>query len=98
MPLPYPKQTKTRAFIKIQDGCNNFCSYCIIPYLRGREVSRAVDDILNEINKTESPEIVLNGINISSYSGGLENLILALKDCGKRIRLGSLECTVITDG
>ncbi len=98
LPLPYPKQTKTRAFIKIQDGCNNFCSYCIIPYLRGREVSRAVDDILNEINKTESPEIVLNGINISSYSGGLENLILALKDCGKRIRLGSLECTVITDG
>ncbi|MDE7440458.1 MAG: MiaB/RimO family radical SAM methylthiotransferase [Clostridia bacterium] len=95
--LPFPKQTKTRAFIKIQDGCNNFCSYCIIPYLRGREVSRPVEDILNEINSTESCEIVLNGINISSYDGGLETLICALKGVDKRIRLGSLECSAITD-
>lgn len=95
--LPFPKQTKTRAFIKIQDGCNNFCSYCIIPYLRGREVSRPIEDIIKEINLTDSPEIVLNGINISSYEGGLEKLILALKDTDKRIRLGSLECSVITD-
>lgn len=96
--LPYPKQTKTRAFIKIQDGCNNFCSYCIIPYLRGREVSRPTEDILKEINSTDSAEIVLNGINISSYEGGLERLIIALKDTDKRIRLGSLECLAITDG
>ena len=95
--LPYPKQTKTRAFIKIQDGCNNFCSYCIIPYLRGREVSRPIDDILNEINSTDSPEIVLNGINISSFDGGLERLIVALNGVDKRIRLGSLECLAITD-
>ena len=95
--LSYPKQTKTRAFIKIQDGCNNFCSYCIIPYLRGREVSRPVEDILNEINACDSPEIVLNGINISSYEGGLVKLITALKDVKKRIRLGSLECSVISD-
>ena len=95
--FPYPKQTKTRAFIKIQDGCNNFCSYCIIPYLRGREVSRSVEDIVNEINNTDSPEIVLNGINISSFSGGLDKLISALADCEKRIRLGSLECSVITE-
>ncbi len=97
---PFPKQTKTRAFIKIQDGCNNFCSYCIIPYLRGREVSRPIDDIIAEIDRTESPEIVLNGINISSYNSGGENLsglIRALKDTDKRIRLGSLECGVITD-
>ena len=94
---PFPKQTKTRAFIKIQDGCNNFCSYCIIPYLRGREVSRPIEDILNEINSTSSPEIVLSGINISSYSGGLVHLIYALKDIDKRIRLGSLECNIITD-
>ena len=96
--LPYPKQTKTRAFIKIQDGCNNFCSYCIIPYLRGREVSRQIEDILDEINSTDSPEIVLNGINISSFEGGLEKLIYALEGTDKRIRLGSLECSAITDG
>lgn len=96
--LPFPKQTKTRAFVKIQDGCNSFCSYCIIPYLRGREVSRPIDEILAEINQTDSPEIVLNGINISSYDGGLDKLISALKDVDKRIRLGSLECGAVTDG
>ncbi len=98
--LLFPKQTKTRAFIKIQDGCNSFCSYCIIPYLRGREKSRKVEDILGEIQNCASPEIVLNGINISSY--GYENvtfcdLITALKGLEKRIRLGSLECGIITD-
>lgn len=98
--LLYPKQTKTRAFIKIQDGCNNFCSYCIIPYLRGREKSRSIDDILGEIARTDSPEIVLNGINISSYGYDgvtLTDLIYALKDVKKRIRLGSLECNIITE-
>lgn len=100
MGLSFPKQTKTRAFIKIQDGCNNFCSYCIIPYLRGREKSRKVEDILGEIAKTDCPEVVLNGINISSY--GYENitlcdLIRALSGVDKRIRLGSLECNVITE-
>ncbi|MDE6586483.1 MAG: MiaB/RimO family radical SAM methylthiotransferase [Clostridia bacterium] len=98
--LLFPKQTKTRAFIKIQDGCNNFCSYCVIPYLRGRERSRSIDDILNEINLTDSPEIVLNGINISSYNcggAGLDGLITALKGVQKRVRLGSLECNIITE-
>lgn len=96
-----PKQTKTRAFIKIQDGCNNFCSYCIIPYLRGREKSRKIEDISGEIAQMDSPEIVLNGINISSYGYDgktLSDLISALKDVKKRIRLGSLECGIITDG
>ena len=96
--LPFPKQTRTRAFIKIQDGCNNFCSYCIIPYLRGRETSRPAEDIIDEINSTDCAEIVLNGINISAYEGGLEKLIGRLKGVNKRIRLGSLECSAITDG
>lgn len=95
--LPFPKQTRTRAFIKIQDGCNNFCSYCIIPYLRGREISRPVDEISAEIGRCPASEIVLTGINISSYEGGLDKLILALKDTDKRIRLGSLECNIINE-
>lgn len=98
--LPYPKHTKTRAFIKIQDGCNNFCSYCIIPYLRGREASRKIVDICGETEKTDSPEIVLNGINISSYGYDglcLTDLIKALKNVKKRVRLGSLECNIITE-
>lgn len=98
--LLYPKQTKTRAFIKIQEGCNNFCSYCIIPYLRGREKSRSIEDICEEIAKCDSPEAVLNGINISSFNDGgkgLPQLICALQPVKKRIRLGSLECSVITE-
>ena len=98
--LVYPKQTKTRAFIKIQDGCNNFCSYCIIPYLRGREKSRSISDICGEIANCACSEVVLTGINISSYSdngAGLSALISALAPVKKRIRLGSLECSVITE-
>lgn len=95
--LPYPVQSRTRAFVKIQDGCNNFCSYCIIPYLRGRETSRPIADILTEIGSCGCPEIVLNGINISSYEGGLASLAAALAGVKKRIRLGSLECGAITE-
>ena len=98
--LLFPKQTKTRAFVKIQDGCNNFCSYCIIPYLRGREISRSIEDITGEIAKISSPEVVLNGINISAYNDNgrtLKDLISALSGEKKRIRLGSLECSVITE-
>lgn len=96
----FAKQTKTRAFIKIQDGCNNFCSYCIIPYLRGREKSRSVGDILREISVCTPYEIVLTGINMSSYNDGnshLADLILAMKGVKKRIRLGSLECGIIDE-
>ena len=98
--LIYPKQTKTRAFVKIQDGCNNFCSYCIIPYLRGREKSRSIADICGEIDNCDCPEVVLTGINISSFNdngAGLPALISALAPVKKRIRLGSLECSVITE-
>lgn len=97
----YPKNTKTRAFVKIQDGCNNFCSYCVIPYLRGREKSRPVEDVCREIETCGCPEAVLTGINISSYNDGgkgLTELISALKNVKKRIRLGSLECSAVTVG
>lgn len=98
--LGYPKNVKTRAFIKIEDGCNNFCSYCVIPYLRGRVKSRSIEDITGEIAACTAPEVVLTGINISAYDGsteGLTGLIKALIFTDKRVRLGSLECNVIDE-
>ncbi len=98
--LGFPKQVKTRAFIKIEDGCNNFCSYCVIPYLRGRVTSRPMRDIVNEVKACPAPEIVLTGINISAYDDGgqgLVGLICALQFTDKRIRLGSIECNVIDE-
>lgn len=99
--LPYPKQVRTRAFVKIEDGCNNFCSYCVIPYLRGRVKSRSIGDICGEIAATPSPEVVLTGINISAYGSDcgtdLTELLKALEGAEKRIRLGSVECSVIDE-
>ncbi len=89
---------RTRAYVKIEDGCNNFCSYCIIPYLRGRVRSRNPESILSEIESVPSNEVILNGINISAYDYNgvkLKGLIEKLKDTKKRIRLGSLEINVI---
>ena len=62
-----PIETRTRQFIKIQDGCDYFCTYCLIPYVRGRSRSRDIDDILDEIKHTTSNEIVLTGINMTDY-------------------------------
>ena len=97
----------TRAYIKIQDGCNQFCSYCIIPYARGRVRSRAEEGILQEVRGIVAAgyrEIVLTGIHISSYGldrGGPELLQLIRKlheiDGLKRIRLGSLEPRIVTE-
>lgn len=98
--LPAPVQMKTRAFIKIQDGCNNFCSYCIIPYLRGRSRSRTVESAAAEILRCNAAECVITGIDISSYRDGergLPELLLAVKDAKSRIRLGSLEVGVVTE-
>ncbi len=95
-------QERTRAFVKIQDGCNNFCSYCIVPYLRGRSRSRKIADVVNEVEACSSAEVVLIGIDISQFGAdtgeSLEKLFCALKDTNKRIRLGSLEARVVTDG
>ncbi len=97
----------TRAYIKIQDGCNQFCSYCIIPYTRGRIRSRELDDIVDEVKKLVDKgykEVVLTGIHLSSYGvdngkGSLMKVIVELSKIDKleRIRLGSLEPRVITD-
>lgn len=100
-------ENKTRAYIKIQDGCNQFCSYCIIPYTRGRVRSRNKENIIKEVEqlvKKGYKEIVLTGIHIASY--GMEfneyKLIDLLKELNninglKRIRLGSIEPTLITE-
>lgn len=99
---------KSRTTIKIQDGCNNFCTYCLIPYARGRIRSRKRENILKEaenIAKQGIKEIVLTGIHIASYGRDFEEeykLIDLLEDLNKvegieRIRLGSLEPTIITD-
>lgn len=98
--LPYAKTLKDRTLIKVQDGCNNFCSYCIVPYLRGRSRSRRIDSVVAEVKEVQTDEIIINGINLSSYDDNgksLTDLIKALSFTDKRIRLGSLEARVITD-
>ena len=97
------KQTRTRAYIKIQDGCNNFCSYCIIPYLRGRSRSRDVDSILDEVGKLDKniKEIVLTGINVTDYKidgkPGLLTLLERLDKMNVRLRLSSMEESLISE-
>lgn len=97
-----PQIDKTRHFIKIQDGCNNFCSYCLIPYVRGRSRSRDLKECVDEIKTASqtSKEIVLTGINVSDYKceeGGLIELIKAIQDIDVRLRISSIECNIITD-
>lgn len=94
-----PQKTTTREYLKIQDGCNNFCSYCIIPYLRGRSRSRNMDDILDEARmiSTRSKELVLTGIDISSFKPSLNALMNELAKIDILVRLGSLEIGVITE-
>ncbi len=94
------KTLRTRTYVKVQDGCNNFCSYCIIPYLRGRARSRNPESVREEIIKTQGKEAVINGINLSAYNyngKNLTHLVEELKDLPCRIRLGSLEVNVIDD-
>ena len=97
----FATQERTRAFVKIQDGCNNFCSYCIVPYLRGRSRSRRVADVVEEVKQAHSAETVLIGIDISQFGRdtgeSLPQLFDALQGVNTRIRLGSLEARVVTD-
>ncbi len=96
----------TRAFLKVQDGCNQFCSYCIIPYARGRVRSRRMEDVIRETKELVEngfQEIVLTGIHLSSYGADLGCTLLDLirsvhgVEGIRRIRLGSLEPGVITE-
>ncbi|WP_418451785.1 tRNA (N(6)-L-threonylcarbamoyladenosine(37)-C(2))-methylthiotransferase MtaB [Candidatus Ventrimonas sp.] len=100
----------TRAFLKVQDGCNQFCSYCIIPYTRGRVRSRRPEEVVAEVRELAAAgyqEVVLTGIHLSSYGVDFkeeenENLLSLIRQVHEvegihRIRLGSLEPRIITD-
>ncbi len=98
---------KTRAVIKVQDGCNNFCSYCIIPYAKGRVRSRKLESVVKEITEIAAngiKEVVITGIHVASYGIDFDNntrlidLLEAIQkiDGIERIRLGSLEPNIIT--
>ena len=94
-PTFLPTADRTRSYVKIQDGCDNFCSYCIIPYLRGRSRSRIIENSVREIENLalNTEEIVITGVNLSQYGKdtgeSLIGLINALKNVNVRIRLGS---------
>ena len=99
---------KTRAVIKVQDGCNQFCSYCIIPYARGRVRSRKIENVVKEIKKIAErgiKEVVITGIHLASYGKDFNDgtsLIDLLEEINKidgicRIRLGSLEPKIINE-
>ncbi|MCL2630468.1 MAG: tRNA (N(6)-L-threonylcarbamoyladenosine(37)-C(2))-methylthiotransferase MtaB [Firmicutes bacterium] len=100
LPLAYenypvtPRGLRTRAYVKVQDGCNCFCSFCIVPLLRGRSRSRSICDCVKEISELSkhSQEIVITGINLSAYGENgetLADLISELKHINSRIRIGS---------
>ena len=100
---------KNRAVIKVQDGCNMFCSYCLIPYARGRIRSRKIENVVSEIEKIAKQgikEVVITGIHVASYGKDFENenirLINLLEEINKiegieRIRLSSLEPTIVDE-
>ncbi len=97
-----PKKHRTRSYLKIQDGCNNFCSYCLIPYIRGRSRSRSLESIVIEafnMAKT-SKEIVLTGIDLSSWGQDIKSdmicLVDSLANIRARIRFSSMEAKIIT--
>ena len=96
----------TRAFVKVQDGCNQFCSYCIIPFARGRIRSRDIDDVISEVTglaKNGYKEVVITGIHLSSYGSGTDYTLADLLEAEEkidgieRIRLGSLEPQIVTE-
>ena len=99
----FSAQTLSRAFIKVQDGCNNFCTYCIIPYLRGRSRSRDMQSVVEEVEKLPKSvkEVVLVGIDVSSYQQNgkkaLIDLLEKLDKYGFRLRLSSMEDNLVDE-
>lgn len=102
-------QDKTRAFLKIQDGCNKFCTYCLIPFARGAVCSKDPEQILKEVNelsKNGFKEIILSGVHTASYGVDIQgdwNLVRILEEIDKiegieRIRIGSIDPTFFTEG
>jgi threonylcarbamoyladenosine tRNA methylthiotransferase MtaB len=97
----YPRIRRTRSFIKVQEGCDQFCSYCIVPLVRGRECSLTTDDVLAEVKRRVEDghkEIVITGTRIGSYREGLENLtrLILAETTVPRLRLSSLQPQEIT--
>lgn len=96
------KLKRTRAYVKVQDGCDNYCSYCLIPYLRGRSRSRDLESIVVEVFRLAKThhEIILTGINISDWGRDIKSdlgtLLSSLSTINARIRLSSFEMNVIT--
>ena len=97
-------ENHTRAYVKIQDGCNEFCTYCIIPYVRGRIKSKRLEDIISEVTTlahNDVKEIILTGINVSAYHDESAELIDVIKSVSEidgidRIRLSSMDPRIIT--
>lgn len=102
-------EAHTRAFVKVQDGCNSFCTYCIIPYVRGRSRSRSVEDILQEVHQLIAngyKEVVLTGINIGDFDGGQEEAPVRLAELVRlvdqvpgleRLRISSIDPDEVDD-
>lgn len=100
-------EAHTRAFVKVQDGCNSFCTYCIIPYVRGRSKSRTIDEIVNEVKgliNNGYKEVVLTGINVGDFDGGngkdrLSDLVRAVDNIEglKRLRISSIDPDEVDD-
>lgn len=95
-------RARTRAVVKVQDGCGQFCAYCAIPYARNNQWSRGLPDVVDEIRALAQfgyKEVVLTGIRLGSYSGGLTKLVRAVSEIDgiERIRLSSIEVWEITE-
>ena len=93
---------RTRAFVKVQDGCNSFCTYCIIPYVRGRSRSRGIEDVVREVEGLVAAgygEVVLTGINIGDFEAGLAHLVRAVDRVPglKRLRVSSIDPDEVND-